>query len=62
MEKKIEVQEECLYCHSQTKPGKPCPACGDVKLADSPRRDPSLRPTSMPNHPIAIFEPWIAGV
>jgi hypothetical protein len=62
MVKEMEVREECLYCHGYAKLGKPCPACGDVKLEDSSRPDPSPQPTSMSHHPISLFEPWIAGV
>lgn len=62
MLKKMEVREECLYCHGEIKPGNPCPFCGDVKLADSPRVDPSPRPTSLFHHPGLRFEPRIDGV
>ena len=62
MLQKIEVREECLYCHGQEKLGEPCPFCGDVRLADPLRRDPSSRATSMFPHPKNVFEPWIAGV
>jgi methionyl-tRNA synthetase len=62
MLKEKEVREECLYCHGHAKRGKPCLFCGDVRQADSLRRDPPLRPTSMFRHPEHIFEPWIAGV
>ena len=57
-----EVQEECLYCHGQIKPGNPCLFCGDVRLAESLRSDPSPRPTSMFHQPGPNFEPKIAGV
>ena len=62
MLKEKKVQEECLYCHGQIKLGNPCPFCGDVKLAESLRPDPSPRPTSMFHHPGPMFEPKIAGV
>ena len=53
------VLEECMYCHGQIKLGNPCPACGDARLAESLRPDPSPRPTLMSG---PIFEPKIAGV
>lgn len=55
------VREECLYCHGQIKLGNSCPVCGDTKLAESLRPDPSPRPTLM-FHPGPRFEPQIAGV
>ena len=56
-----EVKEECLYCHGQIKPRDPCPFCGDERLAESLRSDPSTNPTLMfPLGP--IFDQWIAGV
>jgi hypothetical protein len=57
-----EIREECLYCHGQINPGKPCLFCGDVKLAESLRPDPSPRSTSMFHQHKASFEPKIAGV
>ena len=61
MEEKT-VREECLYCHGQIKLGKPCPACGDTRLAESLRPDPSLRPTSMFHYPGPKLDPQVAGV
>ena len=42
-----EVKEECLYCHGQISPSNPCPFCGDARLAESLKSDPSTRPTLM---------------
>lgn len=55
------VREECLYCHGQIKLGNLCHACGDTKLTESLRPDPSPRSTLM-FHPGLMFEPKIAGV
>jgi methionyl-tRNA synthetase len=52
------VQEECLYCHGQLKPGNSCPACGDTKLAE-PRRQ---MPPMLKLYPQPPFDPGISGV
>jgi hypothetical protein len=54
-----EVREECLYCHGPLKPGNSCPACGDTRLAESLRPNPSPLQTLISG---PMFEPKIAGV
>jgi hypothetical protein len=62
MLKKIEVREECLYCHGHEKLDKPCPFCGDRRQMDSPNNHPSVGATSKFEPTGQLFEPWIAGV
>jgi hypothetical protein len=61
MLKEEKVQEECLYCHGQIELRNSCPICGDMKLSESLRPDPLMRPTLM-FQPGPNFEPRIAGV
>jgi hypothetical protein len=55
------VQEECLYCHGQLELGNLCPFCGDAKLGESLKSDPSAQ-TILMFRPEPSFELQIAGV